>query len=141
MASVALAILAATIFAALFASPAAFADYAFPFEISEPSLTSHSSGGVREAAAGDDVVIAAAVLNKYNGPIRATFAVQVIDRHGFTESIQFVTGTVAPSVELQVGVGWEPKISGEYIIDIFAVNDLDSPLILSEKSSTTLHIA
>jgi hypothetical protein len=134
------ATLAASVLVAFFPNPIAFADYAFPLEISEPSLASVSSGGVREVTAGDDLVITAVVLNNYNGPVRATFAVQVIDRHGFTESIQFVTGTVAPHGELQVGVEWVPEISGDYGIDIFAVDDLDSPLILSEKSSVILDI-
>ena len=127
--------------AAVVALASAFSGHPYPLNTYGLALARVHSSTLTEVAAGQDLVIVANVANNSDNPVAATFAIQVTDRHGFTESVQFETGTLASGGEVQVGVWWEPKISGEYVVDFFVVDDLESPLLLSEKKSATFDVA
>jgi hypothetical protein len=126
--------------AAFVAFASASSDNTYPLETSDVSLASNSSV-LEEVAAGSDVVIVADAANSSDNPVAATFVIQVTDRRGVTESVQFETATITAGGRMQVGVWWEPKMSGDYVVDFIVVDDLDSPVLLSEMKSATFDVA
>lgn len=82
------------------------------------------------------MVIVANVQNNADEPINAMFVIQAKNQYGFTEQVSFLNSTVAANGEVQIGVDWSPQMSGNYVIDVFAIDDADSPRVLSEKVSS-----
>lgn len=60
---------------ALVAAPGAFADYAFPLDISKPALASLSST-VTAVSVGDELIIVANAKNNTDRPVNAVFVIQ-----------------------------------------------------------------
>ncbi len=128
------ALLAAAICLAVLPASGASADEGYPLNLSAPTLVSASSG-IRPVRVGDgNMFIITNAKNSSGEPVSAVFVVQVTDRHGFTESISLQNATLAAGAEVNVGAAWMPQSAGVSLVDVFAVDSINSPHTLSAKS-------
>jgi plastocyanin len=118
----------------------ASAEDSFAIYMSKPMLASSSSHPGPVIVGDRDNVIVATGRNNMDHPVNATIIIQATDQYGFTESLQFQKGTILAHGNAEFGVKWVPQMPGRYVIDAFAVDDLGSPHILSDKSSSLFQI-
>jgi plastocyanin len=112
----------------------------FAIDISKPVLASDSTP-ITDIVVGErGIVVVATGRNNMDHPVNATFAIQVTDQYGFTEALQFQKGAVVAHGDTEFGVKWVPQMPGKFVIDAFAVDNLDSPHTLSDKSSSLVQV-
>jgi plastocyanin len=112
----------------------------FAIEMSKPVLVSDSTPITGIVVGEKGIAVVATGRNNMDHPVNATFAIQVTDQYGFTEALQFQKGEVAAHTDIGVGVIWVPQMPGKFVIDAFAIDNLDSPHVLSDKSSSLVQI-
>lgn len=115
----------------------------YQMELSKPALVALSSGGVTDVQTGDDLVIGVTAVSNSDGPVSATFVIQVINGYGVTDAIGFQEATVAAHGSVDVGIRWVPCVTGKHVVAAFALDGLDgsSPRMLAGKSASLVEIA
>jgi len=91
-------------------------------------------GEMQEAKAGvgKSVVIESDVTNEQTFKIAATFIVLVKDRNGYTEFLSWEEGKIAAGETLSLSQSWIPEVRGNYSVEAFLWDTVESATPLSD---------
>jgi hypothetical protein len=106
-----------------------------------PALTDLSGRAVTSLSADQQVVINSTIRNNEQGTRAMAAIVEVRDASGFTQYLQWQTGTVPGNGEVNAGFSWTPDAPGTYQIRVFVVTSITNPAALSSivTSSVTVN--
>lgn len=97
-----------------------------------PETISDDGDTVSQGDIGKPLGIQANLSNNENRDITLTYIVKVSDAEGITVMVSWIKGAVLkPGMSAKPAVFWIPESAGNYTIDIFVWDGLDSPIPLS----------
>lgn len=97
---------------------------------------------IRNFTTSDRILITASVRNTSSQSINCTSVIEVIDKDGFIEYINWTAASIPPTDFSAVGGAiWTPKESGNHTVYLFLISDIyNDPTALAEKRTSTIMI-
>ena len=79
----------------------------------------------------DQLQIVGQVQNNQNYDQEFSFIIQIKENNGTIVSLSWIQGKLSPNQELEVSQSWNPKKSGDYIVETYVWSSLSEPIPLS----------
>jgi hypothetical protein len=95
---------------------------------------------ISTGSAGQPVIIETSLSNVGSTSQAFTYIVQVKDSAGLVVSISWLKGTLAAAQSFTAGVSWTPSAVGDYTIEVFVWESLETPTPLSESGTASLTV-
>ncbi|MFQ5969261.1 MAG: hypothetical protein ACE5J2_02030, partial [Nitrososphaerales archaeon] len=99
------------------------------------------TGSATETAGiGEQLTIQSEVTNNQNIIQSFAYIVQIKDSNDLTVKISWMTGELEPNQSLQVGISWVPDSAGDFTVEVFVWESIDTPVPLSPVHTTSLNV-
>jgi hypothetical protein len=97
---------------------------------------------VGQGSVGIPLGIQATLTNTEKRDAKLTYIVKVTDADGVTVMVSWIKGAVLkPSASAKPAIFWIPEVAGNYTIDVFVWDSLDSPIPLSAPAKIKIGVA
>jgi hypothetical protein len=107
---------------------------------SEPTLVDQTGARLTDVSVGSQVLIQSTITNSQTKKQPFAYIVQIKDRNGVTVSLSWVTGELPAKESLAAAQSWIPDVAGEYTIEVFVWESVDTPTALSPVRTTTVTV-
>ena len=95
---------------------------------------------VDKVSVNQQIQIVSNVTNQENQDQPFAYLVQIQDSNGITDSLSWITGSMAPKQTLNLGQSWLPHTAGTYTAQIFVWQSISNPNALSPPLSLQIQV-
>jgi hypothetical protein len=109
--------------------------------IESTTLLNVQGNATTSGRAGENIVIAATLVNEEPVSQPYIMIVQIIDEEGAAISLSLTIGSLAADESASPSVSWLPRQQGSYTAQIFVWTSVDGPTPLVERHAVTFSVA
>ena len=99
--------------------------------VEEIDLVDQQGSMMHNISVGQQVVIQSKVNSNFDADEEITYISQVKNIDDIIVSLSWITTTISPEQSLEIAVSWLPYKSGEYRVEVFVWDDIQTPEPLS----------
>ncbi len=108
--------------------------------LESPETVDQNSDTVGQGNLGTPIGIQSMLVNGENKAIKLTYIVKVTDSDGVTVMLSWIKGSVNSGMSLKPTIFWIPDTAGNYNVDIFVWNSLDTAIPLSAPAKIKIGV-
>lgn len=105
-----------------------------------PSLLNTNGDVLDTAGIRSQVMLSTTISNPQSARQPFITLFEVRDSNQVTVFLSWVSGTIPPGEQFDLGVMWQPQTTGSYNVRTYAVTDLKNPQILSAAKTATVSV-
>jgi hypothetical protein len=111
-----------------------------PIVFRDPALVDQEDNALTDLTVGSQVVIQSQITNSQTNTQPFAYIVQIKDENDVTVSLSWLTGELAAADSFRPAQSWLPEESGEYRIQTFLWNNLETPSPLAPSKNIEVQV-